>query len=323
MKYDSLNTLKGIACIGVVILHCKFPGEAGKAISYLFKFAVPCFFMISGYFLYANDANKVRERCLRRFTKNLKLLLWATVLYSGLDIIKIAHEGSFYLQDWLSLNFSLSELLPKIVLGSFFNGTMWYLHALLWSYICIYLLSKIANLQRLHWLAFALLFLHLIVRLYARTQGFEWFSPKYFSNFAGFGVPFILIGYILAAYYEKLKSFKDSQLLGLSALGFVMQYAEYYVFKQPMDIFLGSIFFSIGLFAFALKHPTQQFNKPLNYIGEKLSLTIYIEHIAVLWLMALFINCDSTIFQWLQPIIAVLICIFFAMVWNKIKNLVS
>lgn len=319
MKYDSLNTLKGIACIGVVVLHCRFPGETGKAISYLFKFAVPCFFMISGYFLYANDANKVRERCLRRFTKNLKLLLWATVLYAGIDIFRLANEGSFSLLNWLTTNFSLPELLPKIFLGSFFNGTMWYLHALLWSYICIYLLSKIAKLQRLHWLAFALLFLHLIVRLYARTQGFEWFTPKYFSNFAGFGVPFILIGYTLAAHYEKLNTFKDSQLLGLAAIGFVMQYAEYYVFKQPMDIFLGSILFSIGLFAFALKHPTQKFSQSLNYIGEELSLTIYIEHIAVLWLMGLFITFDSVWLQWIHPIVAVLICILVAIVWKKIK----
>ena len=49
-EYKSLNTLKGVACITVILLHCSFPGFLGRFIGYFMRFPVPVFFMISGYF---------------------------------------------------------------------------------------------------------------------------------------------------------------------------------------------------------------------------------------------------------------------------------
>ena len=52
-----LDFMKGLACIGVVFMHCSFPYPYGQVISFVFKFAVPIFFMVSGYYTYNEDCN--------------------------------------------------------------------------------------------------------------------------------------------------------------------------------------------------------------------------------------------------------------------------
>lgn len=52
MKNRCLNFFKGLGCIFVIFIHFPFPGEIGRIISGLARFAVPLFFMISGYYAY-------------------------------------------------------------------------------------------------------------------------------------------------------------------------------------------------------------------------------------------------------------------------------
>lgn len=49
-EYVSLNVAKAFACIGVIRMHCGFLGILGKIINYFFKFNVPVFFLIFGFF---------------------------------------------------------------------------------------------------------------------------------------------------------------------------------------------------------------------------------------------------------------------------------
>lgn len=50
-----MDFLKGIACILVVFIHVKFPGDFGQAVQAIARFAVPFFFMVSGYYCYRSD----------------------------------------------------------------------------------------------------------------------------------------------------------------------------------------------------------------------------------------------------------------------------
>ena len=77
-EYKSLNTLKGVACITVILLHCSFPGFLGRFIGYFMRFPVPVFFMISGYF--ASNRSK-------------------PVSYTHLDVYK--RQVTNYISNWL------------------------------------------------------------------------------------------------------------------------------------------------------------------------------------------------------------------------------
>ena len=50
-----MDFLKGIACIFVVFIHVKFPGNFGQSVQAIARFAVPFFFMVSGYYCYRKD----------------------------------------------------------------------------------------------------------------------------------------------------------------------------------------------------------------------------------------------------------------------------
>ena len=50
-----ISTQRGIACILVVLIHCRFPGVVGNVTVALARAAVFYFFTISGYFSYKEN----------------------------------------------------------------------------------------------------------------------------------------------------------------------------------------------------------------------------------------------------------------------------
>lgn len=68
-RNHALDFVKGVACIAVVFMHCEFPGRLGTLVQCLVRFAVPFFFMVSGYF------------CFRPQTIGLKYSLFVYILH--------------------------------------------------------------------------------------------------------------------------------------------------------------------------------------------------------------------------------------------------
>ena len=59
---------QGLACLSVVLIHCMLPTGLGVIACALARFAVPLFFMVSGYYLRRGDMTnaQVHERmCLK------------------------------------------------------------------------------------------------------------------------------------------------------------------------------------------------------------------------------------------------------------------
>lgn len=49
------NIEKAIAAYAIIFIHCLFPSKLGIIFDCIGRFAVPLFFIISGYFCYYND----------------------------------------------------------------------------------------------------------------------------------------------------------------------------------------------------------------------------------------------------------------------------
>ena len=66
MRNRNLDVLKFVASIFVIFIHISFPGNFGVFVGALARFAVPAFFMVSGYFSYKaiqdNDYKKILQR---------------------------------------------------------------------------------------------------------------------------------------------------------------------------------------------------------------------------------------------------------------------
>lgn len=89
MRWNSLDCLKGIACIAVVLIHYNIsggniPAWIGAYTKALCRFAVPVFLCISGFFFVGSKYSP--ERTLNKFKHILKLLLGASVFYAAFTV---------------------------------------------------------------------------------------------------------------------------------------------------------------------------------------------------------------------------------------------
>lgn len=66
MKYkkqnECLNFFKGVSCWGILYMHTSYDCLVSSFISCLVRFAIPLFFMISGYYIYNADKETVAKK---------------------------------------------------------------------------------------------------------------------------------------------------------------------------------------------------------------------------------------------------------------------
>lgn len=283
---ESVNTLKGLACIGVVLMHCNFPGLLGKVLLYFFKFSVPAFFMISGYFLFPSSNNQINNKLSKQIRKIAKLLFFCFVFYGILDFVFRCYTNDCISpKKWLFDVFNISLLPRKVIFGTFFNGTLWYLYALIWSYIVLKRFYKVFCSKPLVW-AFILIFLHIFTRLFVKSQGYDWYIANYWRSFLFWGIPFILLGFSIAKYKKNFIMMNSYLLIIVSFFCFLLQFFEYYCYKQSLDFYFSTILYSLSIFILAIKKPNKKISIFLNYVGRKLSMYIYIIHMSVISILS-------------------------------------
>ena len=87
-RWESIDFIKGIACMAIVLIHFNFPGEWGVMIKSACKFAVPVFFFISGFFVEwipqkIIDANKI----VNTIKHILRIIIFSAVFYAIFTVI--------------------------------------------------------------------------------------------------------------------------------------------------------------------------------------------------------------------------------------------
>ena len=316
-----LDWLKGIACIGVVFGHALFPGTFGHMVYTFAKAMVPIFFLISGYFSYCSDVLRIKERTPKKIVHALKLYLYALGIYFVWIWIKVLLNEKTVNQ--LLRGFSINNMVKFFTLNdvSMFDGShLWFLGALLYCYIILYLL---ACTKKVNWI-FPVILLTFIARLYAVNMS-SWHMSQ---NFLLAGVPYFFTGF----FFKKIElEKKDISKLLLSAgilFGVILGECGFFYYgftKSPLNIYeIGIIIMGISMFILALKVPNFGENTKTEILGFRYSLYVYIEHFIVLELLTIL---DGKIFdkypiwyQWIKPLIVVALAIFIAHLCYEIKN---
>ena len=319
LKYESLNTLKGLACIGVVLMHCGFPGLFGKIITYCFRFDVPIFFMISGFFLFSIDKNIISKKIKKQIRKIAKMMIFCFVFYGFIDlIVKCYIDFNIPIEKWITNVFNISDLPRKLLFGTFFNGTLWYLYALIWSYILLFFYFNYSKNSKLIISIIFLFIFHIVTRIFVKYHNYDWYFANYWRSCFLFGIPFIMLGFIIAKYMNIFIKIKNNTLIIAAIFGLIFQFIEYFLYKQALDFYFGTILYSISLFILAIKYPLTKYNLLINHIGEKLSMYIYIIHIAIIFSLShLYSFFDVS--PYLKPILAVLASILVSQLYFFLK----
>lgn len=300
----------------VVFIHYKFPGAFGQAIDVIARVAVPFFFLCSGYFSYYEEETDVKGKMFKKIKRSLLLLFAVLVLYFLWDCFYQIFSSSGDI-----IRFFREVLTIENTIKFFcFNYTgviadpFWFLSALLYCYIILLLIQWLHCYKFFLWLVPFGLLVNIVMGEILPIWNIV--LPNFlYRNFLFMGLPFVLAGYWIHVKEKKLKhTFAAKYSLSICFFGIILSIVER-VFLQKAELYLGSIFASIGMLIFALGQPNVG-GGFLSDSGKKYSLYIFCTHwfaIQVVYIFAKYLSCaDNILWQWSAPLIVCIISVLFS-----------
>ena len=300
-----LNCLKGIACFFVVLIHVPLPDSNVSA--NIAGFAVPLFFMISGYYSLNAGIGKISQR-LRHISR---ILVAGVLSYVLLTIMKLLLAGRT-VDTYISAIFNLRTIFQLVVFQDFdaFNCLhLWFLLALIDAYLIHRFVLQHTNRWSFDFLTVVMLMARIVVCDVTRTYDSSWHLR---SNVYFYGMPYFLLGLTIANNEDIIKEKLSNKVIA-TITGICMLLTAILTAIGIKYYELWTIAFSAGIFLLAVKNPKKSFSKVLERIGEKYSIYIYIYiyHLAArdileYLLRRLGMNTYSTAFQWYFPFLVML-----------------
>ena len=288
-RNECIDTIKGFACLAVVFIHYNWGGELSIAVKAISRFAVPYFFFVSGYYL-ANPAGMISPAGIKRKIRHiLELSLKSAVFYW----IFCIYWNSMMDSNWNVWTYTKSELnLPSLIkffLSSdpFVYAHFWYLQALLSCYFVVYLLHRKLSRHTSFILFAALLVVYSLLGEFGKMLGLRNYMPisddmgVVLSNMFVFrAMPFFLLGIFLRmSDITQAKKMHLRSLLFAVFAGCVLTVAEDRRFGTIL-MYVGTHVTVIALSLISVWYPDKKI-KLMEYIGNRLSMYVYIYHIAV------------------------------------------
>lgn len=277
-EISSLYILKAICAFFVVACHAP---NAGMPVFFR-DLGVPCFFMITGYFLYSPDLSKVISRSSKATRKSLLLLCLLTPIYYIVDPVDLSQTTPALALRWLFVG-----------IPNKYGGPLWYLVALFWAMISFRLYLGLFKGRRVPWLI-SLTALGLLLGRYRFL--FQHEESSYFVlNFLNYALPCVSIGYLTRKYEEVLLA--RWRFLDIAILLSILLSLETYILQTnsnglstlgPMLLTYPTAF---AWLCVALQHKSFGAMSFIESIGRDYSASIYYWHMLFVWL---FVTVESS-----------------------------
>lgn len=282
-RNECLNLLKCIACAGVVFIHIHFPGTFGVVIRYLAGFAVPLFIMIAGYYSYNCNEDKIKQRLIR--TVKIFVFGYACFFLYYVTFAIIEHR----LAEWLYGIYTVHNLLYCIFFCTIIGFLpLWYLIAMAETYTVWLVALKKGWQNKLLSTMWLLFVLGAVLTVTVETKKLPW---SYKVNFACSAMPWFLFGYMVREKYEHcLSRITNLNLLIVAAAGSFITASAILLKTKTNYEYLGVLLTAPALFIFGIKNNEMKVNSAINFIGERLTLYIYILHFIVSWLILIMLG---------------------------------
>ena len=250
MKNNTLNILKLICSIFVILIHVTFTDNINVIVKALSRFAVPFFLILSGYFAYNSKTIE------KNIIKILKITILSTLLFLVSDII---FYYIIFTKETLK-NFMLYDYLKT-------SPHLWYLYTLIKTYIIYYFIKKINKLNILNIISIILLILG-IYYYYIRSMNGN-IHVYEIRNTIFTSLPLFTLGSIINEYKinKKLNNKLTISLIILFTITTLIE-SNYYPYQ---DLYISTPLLSSLIFIYALNNPNKKANK-LSKISEEYSL---------------------------------------------------
>lgn len=277
MRNKNLDAVKAVAACFVVFIHVGFPGETGQIIKVIARFAVPFFFMISGYFCYYAEKSRgvnccdakrydvkhgdaknsdekkkknITDKIILKICHILRLFLIAVLFYIIWEVLMTGIEEK-------SIFSRMQEAVESQHIKEFirYNSTsqirahLWFLPALLYCYVLDYFIEKF-HLRKLAYACIPVLLGILLWRAeICRMYGGFYHTMEY-RNYLYTGMPFYLLGQMLHECQGKWR--QEGKILPAGiVVGAVISIGEYH-WQDAREIYVGTCVMLICLFVFII-----------------------------------------------------------------------
>lgn len=327
-----MDTIKGVACLLVVFIHYNWSGGPSEAIKAIGRFAVPYFFFIAGYHLPDGDDRITTENTARKIKHILSLTLKSAVFYGIFCICwnyLMDHTWNIgtFLQEELSLAGAVKLL---ISCDPFVYAHFWYLIASVLCYLIVYFVRDMPG-KTGYLAAFAvLLCTYSLLAEFNHLVGWNNYyqisedSRLVLSNiFVLRAMPFFLFGIFLRkAHIAQCRSISFLILLAMLFAGCVLAVLEQRRYGTIL-MYTGNHLMVIALSLISIWYPGKKL-RVLEYVGSKLSMDVYIYHIAagkVLDLAATKLHLWGIgWFKSLRPVLVLVLSLLFAQMLVTIRK---
>lgn len=277
-RNDTLEIIKLFASYMVVLIHFFFRDGLGGFMDALARFAVPLFFIISGFYSYKISLNKIKSRI-----KNIAVLtLFATLVYTAFNVAALFASNnvsmiSTYFEKYLDPKALVHLFVFNIPLSS---EHLWFLFALIYVYIVFYITTKY-KISDTWVLGTSVLFLlaHILAGEVALAIGID-FPAFIVRNFLFMGIPFFGFGLIAKKYEEKLLKAPNFIIWAMLLLGVL----ETYFSRKGIgknELYIGSVLICFSIIVFFIKYSDVKYPRIIIEIS-KCNTYIYILHLLVI-----------------------------------------
>ena len=334
--FHGVDLFKLIAACLVLLLHTiETSSFIASEIKFVFtRFAVPFFFITSGYFFYKglNRATNKWEY-FKKYEKNLIkiFIVWAIVIYLPFTISSYMniYEGDSIIKIVLIL------IRRIIIIGP---GPYWYLIALMLSTTFIYLIKKSSKVlaisiiiglsMEIMYSCFSGVLLQIPILCYFPKIVYLMFSWEY--NFIMFGIPFVGIGFFIAKYDLRLKLKYSVFIFILATILRIFEFNIPLIFNNQFfaenTISICFIFQAIAFF-FASISLDLKIDDKKSLTIRQLSSFIYFSHAIILYNILNVLLQKFTTIPIYEPVfilpkfvVVLLICVVIFCIIKKINN---
>ena len=278
----SIDAFRLVAAFFVVVIHFSFLGEVGNAVWINSYFAVPWFFIVAGLFLDLES-----DQALDKIKKRIKhigiIFIVTAIVYFLINCIYfgvIEGKGLHWLVDSLTVK-NIIKFLALNVWPFEIGGAIWFLQAMLYTYILFFILLKL----KINFLKYELLIIVIFLLLNAVVGEFSTIFKIHviMANFFTRGIPYILLGHYINRKSESLKTVSNVVCILLMILSVILTTTEYYGLKSLGVLFYtghyqGNTLMAIALVILLLNNPNWFRERKAVEWGMKYSLMIYLVH---------------------------------------------
>jgi fucose 4-O-acetylase-like acetyltransferase len=261
-RHSTVDTFRLLAAFAVVILHVSMgdiPYDRLLYIRLAARFAVPFFFIASGYFFYFSYQKAAEQAMNKSFLKLFSIYLISSLIY----LPKAMLQHTFRIDESIVLRGTGTHLwfLPSLMFGLF---VVWYTIHYFKGYWAL--------------LVNAVIFTAPVYVYYYYNNGEGKLIDVDFARFI-LSAGFLSVGLLIARYKINFSVITSSLI---TLLGFALLFVEIHLLKQYRNVHIYDIQFSfscviisLGLFLLSFRIPG---SARISNIGKEMSLGIYLYH---------------------------------------------